>query len=100
MIMFLHSRKSLLTFFCVLVCVDCAPSFTSSPSNGNPVYQWKGESVLLSWSCNLDGAVAEEKEWIFDIDQRIATVVLPSGLIYIDPEFPSRVEVSGNTLRL
>jgi len=56
--------------------------------------------VLLSWSCNLDGAVAEEKEWIFDIDQRIATVVLPSGLIYIDPEFPSRVEVSGNTLRL
>ena len=100
MIMFLHSRKSLLAFFCVLVCVDCAPSFTSSPNNGNPVYQWKGESVPLSWSYNLDGAVAEEKEWIFGIDQRIATVILPSGPIYVDPEFSSRVEVSENTLRL
>jgi len=63
------------------------------------VYQLKGESVPLSWSYNLDGKVVNEREWTFDIDQRIATV-LSSGAVNIDPAFTSRVQVSGNTLRL
>ena len=53
----------------------------------------------LSWSYNLDGKVVNEREWTFDIDQRIATV-LSSGAVNIDPAFTSRVQVSGNTLRL
>ena len=63
------------------------------------MYQFKGESVPLSWSFNLDGAVIDDKEWTFNFDQRIATV-LSTGAINIDPAFASSVEVSGNTLRL
>ena len=63
------------------------------------MYQFKGESVPLSWAYNLDGAVIDQKEWTFDNDQRIATV-LSTGVINIDPAFASSVEVSGNTLRL
>jgi len=63
------------------------------------VYQLKGESVPLSWSYNLDGKVINEREWTFNIDQRIATV-LSSGAVDIDPAYTSRVQVSGNILRL
>jgi len=63
------------------------------------VYKFKGESVLLSWAYDLDGEVIDRKEWTFDFDQRIATV-LSTGAIKINPAFSSSVNVSGDTLRL
>jgi len=63
------------------------------------VYKFKGESVPLSWAYDLNGAVIDWKEWTFDIDQRIATV-LSTGAIDINPAFASSVDVSGDTLRL
>ena len=92
-----YSRTSLLTVWLSFL-LDCDPSFTSLPNSGNPVYQLKGQSVRLSWSYNLDGRIVNEKEWTFNINQRIATVV--SSGTNIDPAYTSKAEVLGDTLRL
>lgn len=55
--------------------------------------------MSLSWSYTLDGKIIQEREWSFNINKRIATV-LSSGTVNIDPAYASRVQVSGNTLRL
>ena len=72
--------------------------FTSLPNSGNPVYQLKGQSVSLTWSYNPDGKVVDEKEWTFNNNHRIATVV--SSGTNIDPAYASKAQVIGNTLRL
>ena len=72
--------------------------FTSLPNSGNPVYQLKGQSVSLTWSYNTDGRTVNEREWTFNINQRIATWV-PSGT-NIDPAYTSRAVVQGDTLGL
>ena len=93
----LNCRTTLLTIDCLFL-VDCEPVFTSLPNGGNPVYQLKGQSVSLTWSYNTDGRTVNEREWTFNINQRIATWV-PSGT-NIDPAYASKAQVIGNTLRL
>lgn len=83
---------------CGLRSVVCEPIFTSLPNSGNPVYQLKGNSLSLTWSYNPDGRVVNEKEWTFNINQRIATVV--SSGTNIDAAYTSKAQVTGNTLTL
>ncbi|XP_078379865.1 protein turtle homolog B-like isoform X3 [Oculina patagonica] len=79
--------------------VDCQPSFTGSPNNGNPVYQIQGNDVILSWFYNPDGKTVDEIEWSFNSNQRIATK--NSSGVSIAPAYTNRVEVSGSaTIKL
>ena len=55
--------------------------------------------MSLTWSYNPDGRVVSEREWTFNINRRIATV-LSSGTVNIDPAYTSKVQVTGNTLSL
>ena len=55
--------------------------------------------MSLTWSYNPDGRVVNEREWAFNINHRIATV-LSSGTVNIDPAYTSKVQVTGNTLSL
>lgn len=82
--------------FLVLTLADCQPSFTGSPNNGNPVYQFQGNSVTLSWFYNPDGRTVADIEWSFNVNQRIATKVQSTGVLNIDPAYTGRVEVSGS----
>ncbi|KAL9964639.1 hypothetical protein ACROYT_G028311 [Oculina patagonica] len=79
---------------------SCAPSFTGSPNNGNPVYQLQGNDVTLSWFYNPDGRTVTDVEWSFNVVQLIATK-LSSGAPVIEAEYQGRVEVSGDaTIKL
>ncbi|KAL9964612.1 hypothetical protein ACROYT_G028274 [Oculina patagonica] len=79
---------------------DCAPSFTGSPNNGNPVYQLQGNDVTLSWFYNSDGRTVTDVEWSFNVVQLIATK-FPSGAPVIGPAYQGRVQVSGDaTIKL
>jgi len=55
--------------------------------------------VSLSWAYNPDGRTVREREWTFNSNQRIATVV-SSGNPQIHSAYLSRVQVSGNSLTL
>ncbi|XP_078379844.1 hemicentin-1-like [Oculina patagonica] len=100
------SDTKLLQLFCLLVCValplpsGCAPSFTGSPNNGNPVYQLQGNDMTLSWFYNPDGKTVTDVEWSFYAIKLIATK-FPTGAPVIEPEYQGRVEVSGDaTIKL
>ncbi|XP_078379822.1 hemicentin-2-like isoform X2 [Oculina patagonica] len=85
---------------CGLRFVGCAPSFTGTPNNGNPVYQLQGEDVTLSWFYNPDGRTVTDVEWSFNTLQLIAAK-LPSGAPVIEPAYQGRVQVSGDaTIKL
>ena len=74
--------------------IDCEPSFSGTPNNGNPVYQVKGNSATLSWFYNTDGETLREINWSFK-NQRVATK-LASGVINIASAWNTRVQVSGS----
>ena len=83
----------------IFTLIDCAPSFTSTPNNGNPMYQLQENNVTLSWFYNPGGKTVDNIEWSFkinNVNQRIATRVPATGVISIHLEYTGRVEVSGN----
>ena len=81
-------------FIFLALIIDCAPSFTGKPNNGNPVYQVKGNSVELSWFYNTGGETLREINWSFK-NQRVATK-FPDGQINIATAWNGKVQVSGS----
>ena len=55
--------------------------------------------MSLTWSYNPDGRIINQREWVFNGNQRIATI-LSSGVIEIDAAYASKAQVLGNTLTL
>lgn len=98
--LFQNLMKSTKLSFFFLTLIDCAPSFTSSPNNGNPVYHLQGNNVNLSWFYNPDGKTVDDIEWSFNAIELIATK-FSNGAIEIETAYQNRVEVSGDaTIKL